>query len=1102
MHFIFRSRFLFLFGLLFLYVKNINAQDSSAFYFTYGLHSHDFELINSLPFTVSQDVFQLNPAIYRSDQQGNHLINGMVTSIDYTWFDGVPVDFTEEMPIRLIGEVSYNDFTDYLKSGNSLTGFTKLVPVQPNDSLAFLVETSSRMIRKAFNDADLQLYLSGPLIRQASGNGDGPGVRFTLAGRLFSSGDTHPSYILRNQASTDYLDYLKSEPLRPSSYNGTDENAWFTHETDAVSSYFNSNAAKTGFSLFGNIRADFNHGISLKLGSYTVDKNERLPIYENYFFNQDNNPDQSTLYSTNYVLFGQRLESRGSTVFSYEVQGQYSMLKSKIEDKDLGDDFFNYGYAGKFDTYKSPTFEYGSDTVNGTFYEEAWLLNSWDYDTLVEFTPGDLNPGLAAYTSTYYSIFDGEPEGHYQNFDQIQLGGGLLNGQMPQSVYGLWNNAGTCYNRYSENDQRQLNISVSGSLVIAQQKIRHGFQFRRESYSSYQANPAGLWGLMRSLTNFHIQELDLDHPYVHEGDLLDTIYYPRYYDELSQKSFDKNLRVALGLDPEGVDFIDIDSYDYINNTISYFDKDGVKHTMDCRNDLFSLDMFSVDELLNDGISSYVSYSGYDHLGNRNRNNVSFEDFFNARDAEGEYIRPVGAYTPMNYSAYAGYKADFGGWSIDAGLRLDAFNANQQVLKDPYLFYEAYTAGELEDLPGNSVLPNGIGDGYVVYVDNGFNPTMVTGYRNGDQWYDAEGNKISDPNLLDVGSGIFPYLKYPGQERISASVFTKNRTYFNILPQVSLQKSFKERWLLSFRYNSAVSNPNPTVTFSNPVAYYFINNAAGWVPNGALKPERTDKFRAGLSIMPFRKMIISGEGFVDYYSNMIYLVRRAGAYPKDYFSYDNEDNAYAQYGFDIAFNGSSLKNSGLNYGISYHFIINKDNPSYLAYEYRIPKNLAKAYLQFNTGFGRNYLGPAGSVNYTIFSNLGMGLYGQFQSGIYYLPSRIPDGSGFLSGNSMETMPAQAFFDLKLEKGFYFNQDRYRLTLFCVIQNLLNTKVIYKVYRFTGEADDDGYLDAPESQKEISEAVDEESYRFLYASYINNPSNYGLPRRTTFGISFNF
>jgi hypothetical protein len=78
----------------------------------------------------------------------------------------------------------------------------------------------------------------------------------------------------------------------------------------------------------------------------------------------------------------------------------------------------------------------------------------------------------------------------------------------------------------------------------------------------------------------------------------------------------------------------------------------------------------------------------------------------------------------------------------------------------------------------------------------------------------------------------------------------------------------------------------------------------------------------------------------------------------------------------------------------------------------------------------------------------------------------------------------------------------LNFFCTIQNLLNTKIIYKVYRFTGEPDDNGYLTAPESQKEISEALSEESYRYLYASYINDPSNYGLPRRTTLGVSFRF
>jgi hypothetical protein len=1012
------------------FAQQVNSQNVPTFDIKDSLQGFDSELIQNLPFATVNDIFQLNPSLYRPDKNGNYYINGFLTSNDYTIFDGVQIGFMEEMPLRLIGSVAFDEFDPYLEFGNSLTGFAGFKPIAPSDSFSFRIESSSTLIHKQANDADIQLLISGP-IGSGSKNGDtGLKISYSLASRLFSSLDNDPSYILRNRASDEWKSYLCNEPLRPTpNMVGTYANALYTDAGNAVSSYFNPNAAKLGFSLYGNIDADFANGMSLKLGSYTVSKDEVVPIYENYFFNQDHNPEKSTLYSNNYLRFEQQVKTNGSVRFHYQVQGQYSYYHTTLQDPNFGKDLFSYGYAGKFDTYKSPTFEYGSDSINGIFYDDVLILNSWDYDTLVEFTLGDLNPELAGYTSSYYSIFDGEPTGHYQNMDQIQLGGGLLNGQHPDMVYGLYNNIGTAYDDYSVKDERQVKIFASGDLVIGKHKINIGFQFTRDSYSSYQIHPVSLWSLMRSVTNFHISEIDIDHPYLHEGDLLDTIYYPRKYDANSQYAFDKRLREALGLDPEGLDFIDIDSYDYRTNSINYFDEDGIKHTVDCGQDLFSVDMFTADELLNDGISPFVEYYGYDYLGNRMKNKVTFNDFFTAKNDQGEYLRQTGAYIPMNYSAYADYQVNLKGWYINAGFRIDAFDANQQVLKDPYLIY-------------------------------------------------------------------------PDQEHLSTDVFTGNKIWFNFLPQVSIQKKLKEWLLLSVRYNSAVQNPDPEITFSNPAAYYYFNNLSTWISNGSLKPERTDRFRAGLSVMPLPGFVITAEGFADRYNNMIYPIRRSGAYPKDYTSFANADDPFYHYGADLALSRNSGKSSGFNYGLTYHFLINKDNPVKHLYDYRVPRNLLKGYLQFNTGYGNDYMGPSGSVNYSIFESLGISIFSQFQSGVYYLKARTPDNPLYNQYTYSATLPAQVYFDVKIEKGFHFNNNKYMLNLYCTIQNLLNTRIIYKVYRFTGEPDDNGYLTAPESQKEISEALSEESYRYLYASYINDPSNYGLPRRTTLGVSFNF
>jgi len=40
------------------------------------------------------------------------------------------------------------------------------------------------------------------------------------------------------------------------------------------------------------------------------------------------------------------------------------------------------------------------------------------------------------------AIYEGLPEGHYQNIDDIMLGNAMLNGSTPQSIYGLYQSPG------------------------------------------------------------------------------------------------------------------------------------------------------------------------------------------------------------------------------------------------------------------------------------------------------------------------------------------------------------------------------------------------------------------------------------------------------------------------------------------------------------------------------------------------------------------------------------------------------------------------------------------------------------------------------------
>ena len=61
----------------------------------------------------------------------------------------------------------------------------------------------------------------------------------------------------------------------------------------------------------------------------------------------------------------------------------------------------------------------------------------------VDYTPSDKNPILSNYTSSFFNLAS---ENLINNrpisLEDIRAGGGLLNGDQPSSVYGLWGNVG------------------------------------------------------------------------------------------------------------------------------------------------------------------------------------------------------------------------------------------------------------------------------------------------------------------------------------------------------------------------------------------------------------------------------------------------------------------------------------------------------------------------------------------------------------------------------------------------------------------------------------------------------------------------------------
>ncbi len=82
------------------------------------------------------------------------------------------------------------------------------------------------------------------------------------------------------------------------------------------------------------------------------------------------------------------------------------------------------------------------------------------------------------------------------------------------------------------------------------------------------------------------------------------------------------------------------------------------------------------------------------------------------------------------------------------MRIERYDANQQVLKDPYSLLPIQTIGEVTSLNGRNIdHPDNLGDDYAVYVNNAKNPTSILGYRKDNIWYNKDGVEIPNPEIL-------------------------------------------------------------------------------------------------------------------------------------------------------------------------------------------------------------------------------------------------------------------------------------------------------------------------------------------------------------------
>lgn len=1015
--------------------------------------------------------------------------------------------------------------------------------------------TSSGLDPYSFNT--VEGFVSGPLwIKDyKDGNETKKLVKlgFMLNGTLGYYKDPNPTRTGVYVVKEDVLSDMEQNPL-VFTPNGFVHRAAYLRESDFERLNARPNSPLANGNFVGKL--EFRPNNLIQVTGYASYFYSRGLSASNSIMNYSANArsDNSTIRS--YLQFTQNFKTdKESPIKSafYSVRAEYQNSYSKGRDASHLDNVFDYGYIGQFTRYPSPVFAYANydqqqnpnkepKIVRDQYGNYVQLRNYWEQvgyrDTLMTFNASDLNSIRANYTRNVYDFFDSRGF-KITNQSQIFANLGLLNGFNPSSVYSLWTTPGNITSGWSKSQTERYSLFAMGQMQVKPKTVggrertphdlQAGFYYEQQIARGYGLNANGLWILMGQLMNKHISELDTENPilsYDANGVFTDTIRYNRLINYGEQSTFDRNFRnklIASGSrDVYGnlVDertFVDINSY-----------KPGD----------FSLDMFNADELLNNG-NGYVSYYGYDHLGNKVNGKPRIEDFLNNRDK-----RTIGAFQPVYIAAWLQDQFQFKDLIFRLGVRMERYDANQTVLRDPYSLYPVRTAAEVGEINGLAVNhPGNIGDDYKVYVNDLKAPTKILGYRNGDRWYNADGSELRNPEFLanQTSNGrIAPYLVNPNQDDLTKDGLKDFTPIMNILPRIWFSFPLDPgRKTFYVSYDVLAQRPNSGASFLTIDELYYLKNRQGnTISNGELRPRLKTDYEVGYKQLFGAKRNRGIELSASYSEirNDFGLYQINQGYPVTYITYRNIDFATIT-GFRANFimeeiGPMTLQTSymlqfadGTGSNISSQAALIASNQPNLRNviplgELDIRHNF-KVVSTFQWLGGKDprtkknlYKGPrVGKKGVEIFKNTTFSFIGNAYSGAPYTPTTRPVQIGAVDRAQIKgvpygaRLPWQYTLDLNITKGFQLNREGNKnplyFNVFFWVQNVLNTKNIINVFPYTGQPQDDGFLNSPQGQLAVQNQISAQSYTDLYRILLNSQTgNYGGPRQIRLGVRVNF
>lgn len=1010
------------------------------------------------------------------------------------------------------------------KYGDLSSGVISITTKGPSSKFNGFVEAETSRFLDDYNNNLVGVSLSGPLMQRLMDDGKTKQtvLGYRLSGRYtYNEDDDAPAtdifYI-----TDETRQRLESNPMERLSGGGFAPSASFLTAEDVQVLEAQPFEEFERIDLTGKLDARLNDAIDVTLSGNFTDRSNRFTPNEasataaNWrLLNAHNNPyDLNTLYRGNF-RFRHRLGNQASVLDTnntslisnalYTVQVGFQRSEQLLQDTRHEDRFFDYGYIGQFENENVEVVDENitfTDGVLGIDYTHIGYRN-----TFRSFTPGTQNPVLAN-----YNFIDGEV------LSDIIAQNGVLANAIDDGVYTLHSSIGSVYNRYEKekNDLITFNLQTQfdlkpGSGNSGVHNIQLGVLYEQRINRRYVLLPEELWLRGSQLANSALQDIDTTKVLRTEvrdtnisgivlTDTFDIYGYRVEPTALEGDSrFYTQLRNKLGVDLD--QFVDFGSV---------------------TPDQLDIGMFSAAEATS---NNNLLYYGYDYQGNEVSSNIAWDDFFTARNSDGQRTFPVAPIQPIYASGYIQDKFTFKNIIMRAGFRVDYFDANTKVLKDPYELYDIQTAGTF-NYNEDDVRPSNIPDEAKVYVES-VEGNKVKAYRVEDTWFTAEGRQVN--RAAEIFTQQIPaYVDSRASEDqgyIRAEDFNPDASFedyeaqINVMPRLAFSFPISEDANFFAHYDVLVQRP-PSNTIATALDYYyFTNNAASSVFNNPnLKPTRTVDYEAGFQQRITESSALKLSFFVREMRDMIqrrtYLFAMADL--SRYTTYDNQDFGTVK-GLNVSYD---LRRTGpislrVSYGLQFADGTGSDSDSQrgsvtrgnlrtlypLSYDerHRIAGSLD---FRYGRGEGPQLFGKP------ILEQLGINLSGSAVSGRPYtrlqtatqLDGRVNDGD--ING---ARLPWNLVTNLRIDRDFsLFNEGGkgVDLNVYLRISNLLDRQNIISVYPATGLPDDDGFLASVQGATSIASQVDEAAYIESYQWRVLNPNYFSLPRRIFLGASFSF